>query len=37
MEVILGYAHFFPGDFVRNTIRPGDTDFAYLEVTVNAF
>ena len=37
MEVILGYAHFFPGDFVRNTIRPDDTDFAYLEVTVNAF
>jgi len=37
MELVLGYAHFFPGDFVRQSIRPGDTDFAYLEVTVTAF
>lgn len=37
MEVIIGYAHFVPGDFVRNRIRNDDTDFAYLEVTVNAF
>jgi len=37
MEVILGYAHFIAGDFTRSTIRPGDTDFAYLEVSLNAF
>jgi hypothetical protein len=37
MEVILGYAHFFPGDFTRNVIRDEGTDFAYLEVSLNAF
>lgn len=37
MEVILGYAHFTPGDYVRNVIRPGDTDFAYIEINLNAF
>lgn len=37
IETILGYAHFVPGDFTRNAIRPGDTDFAYLEVNLVAF
>ena len=37
IEAILGYAHFIPGDFTKNTVRPGDTDFAYLEVSVKAF
>lgn len=37
VEAILGYAHFTPGDFIRNTIRPNRTDFAYLEISLNAF
>ena len=37
LETILGYARFLPGGFVERQIRGGDTDFAYLEVTVNAF
>jgi hypothetical protein len=37
MEVILGYAHFSPGEFTRNVIRDEDTDFAYLEVSLTAF
>jgi Alginate export len=37
LEAALGYAHFTPGDFIRNTVRPNDTDFAYLEISVNAF
>ncbi len=37
LGIILGYAHFIPGEFVRQQIRPGDTDFAYLEVTLRAF
>jgi len=37
LETIVGYAHFVPGDFTRNVIRPGDTNFAYLEVNLNLF
>jgi hypothetical protein len=37
VEAILGYAQFIPGDFTKNTVRSGDTDFAYLEVSVKAF
>lgn len=37
VETIIGYAHFTPGDFTRNTIRPGDTDFAYLELNLIVF
>jgi hypothetical protein len=37
IELILGYAHFVPGEFTRQTIRPGDTDFAYLECSISAF
>ena len=37
MDAILGYAHFTPGDFIRNTARPNDTDFAYIEINLNAF
>jgi len=36
-EAILGYAHFTPGDFTRNAVRPGDTDFAYLEFNLALF
>jgi len=37
VEAILGYSHFFPGAFVNHNVRPGGTDFAYLEISVNAF
>lgn len=37
IEAIFGYAHFIPGDFTKNTVRSGDTDFAYLEISVRAF
>ena len=37
LEAILGYAHFTPGDFTRNAVRPGDTDFAYLEFNLALF
>ena len=37
LEVILGYAYFTPGDFTQNAIRPGDTDFAYLEINLALF
>jgi len=37
VEATLGYAHFTPGDFTQNAIRRGDTDFAYLEISINAF
>jgi hypothetical protein len=37
LETTLGYARFLPGGFVESQIRGGDTDFAYLEVSVNAF
>ncbi len=37
IEAVLGYAHFMPGSFIKNTLRSGDTDFAYLEISVNAF
>ncbi|MBL9114193.1 MAG: alginate export family protein [Verrucomicrobiaceae bacterium] len=37
LELIAGYAHFTAGDFTRNAIRPGDTDFAYLECNLVLF
>ena len=37
LEAIIGYAHFTPGGFTRRTIRPGDTDFLYVEFNVSAF
>lgn len=37
LETTLGYSRFLPGGFVESQIRSGDTDFAYLEVSVNAF
>lgn len=37
VEAILGYAHFMPGGQVESTLRGGDTDFAYLEISVTAF
>ena len=37
LELIAGYAHFTAGDFTRNTIRPDDTEFGYLELNVKAF
>jgi hypothetical protein len=36
-EAILGYAHFTAGEFTRNAVRPGDTDFAYLELNIALF
>lgn len=32
-DVTLGYAHFIPGAFTRNTGKPNDTDFFYVEVS----
>jgi hypothetical protein len=37
LEAIAGYAHFTAGEFTRNTLRPDNTDFAYLELNVLAF
>jgi len=37
VEAIIGYAHFTPGNFTANTVRNQDTDFAYLEISINAF
>jgi hypothetical protein len=37
LETIVGYAHFTAGEFTRNTLRPDDTDFAYLEVNWRVF
>ena len=37
IEAILGYAHFIPGSFTQRAVRSGDTDFAYLEINLNAF
>jgi hypothetical protein len=37
LEAILGYAHFTPGNFTRDAVRPGDTDFAYLEFNLALF
>jgi hypothetical protein len=37
IEAILGYAHFTAGEFTRNAVRPGDTDFAYLELNIALF
>lgn len=36
-EITLGYAHFEPGDFTRNTVRRDDTDFAYFEFSTRFF
>lgn len=37
VEAVLGYAYFQPGSFTSSTVRPGDTDFAYLEISISAF
>jgi Alginate export len=37
VELIPGYAYFAPGDFTENAIRPGDNNFAYLELNVIFF
>ena len=37
VEAIVGFAHFTPGNFIANTVRPQGTDFAYLEISINAF
>lgn len=36
VDVTLGYAHFEPGSFPRNNGKPWDSDFAYLEISLNA-
>lgn len=37
LELIAGYAHFTAGDFTQNAVRPGGTDFAYLEFNLALF
>jgi hypothetical protein len=37
LELILGYAHFTAGDFTQNAVRPGGTDFAYIEFNLALF
>ena len=37
LEAIVGYAHFTAGGFTENTVRPGGTDFAYLEFNLAVF
>jgi hypothetical protein len=37
IETIVGYAHFTPGNFTRNTGKRDNTDFLYLEISVSAF
>jgi hypothetical protein len=36
-ELTAGYAHFADGEYTRKAIRPGDTDFFYLELSLRAF
>lgn len=36
-ELTLGYAHFVAGEWTQRVIRPGDTDFAYLQLQLQAF
>jgi hypothetical protein len=31
----IGYAHFFPGEFVRNTGDDPDRDFVFAQMLVN--
>ncbi len=37
LDVTLGYAHFIPGAFPRNTGRSDDTDFFYVETSTRLF
>lgn len=37
IETTVGYAHFTPGNFTRNTGKRDNTDFLYLEISVSAF
>ncbi|MBK8093758.1 MAG: alginate export family protein [Verrucomicrobiaceae bacterium] len=37
IEATLGYAHFMPGSFVETNVRRGDSDFAYLEISIRGF
>ena len=36
-EVTIGYAHFVAGEWTRRLVRPDDTDFAYLELSLKPF
>jgi hypothetical protein len=36
-EIIIGYAHFEPGAFTRNTGDADDSDFFYIETTIQLF
>lgn len=36
-EITVGYAHFAPGDFIKNRVRDEDTDFAYVEYVTRLF
>ncbi|MDX9861909.1 MAG: alginate export family protein [Rhodospirillales bacterium] len=35
MEIIVGYSHFMPGDFTKNTGPADDSDFFYVETTLS--
>ncbi len=37
LELIAGYAFFTAGEFTERAIRPGDTDFAYIELNLTLF
>lgn len=37
VEIILGYAHFMPGGFTKNTGQADDSDFFYVETSVQLF
>lgn len=37
IDMTLGYAHFIPGKFTRNTSRSEDSDFFYVETSIRAF
>jgi hypothetical protein len=34
LEIVLGYSHFIPGDFTKNTGPADDSDFFYVETTL---
>lgn len=36
-DFAIGYSHFTPGEFTRNTVRGGGTDFFYIEFTRRFF
>jgi hypothetical protein len=35
MKILLGYSHFFAGDYLRDTGADDDADFAYVMTTIS--